>query len=223
MIHLSDGRTLTEKDCLPHEVEDFDVKQEDITSVERVVEGRTMTIKKSDFIDTFFIASEEFIDVKMAPGPQRPPEVTKRMIGCYVKNTTPPLQCRMTMDPRTFDANLEFFRVTAKARAGINADRVTPFKKGTVIPVYNLPVADNTYSIVQSPDVGEIFPTKSGLGCLLKDPRIRAEIMVKGQNLLLAFLPPDQKLVDTEEFVDLTVNISVPPSGKRRRKGDQPS
>ena len=197
LIHMKDGKTLTDEHCFPHEVdvmEKLGYSANHITSVERLVRGKHLTIKKSDFIDTFFVATEEGIDVKMGGRSQQKAIVTKRMVGCYVKDTEPPLQVRLVMDPRTHDTKLEFIRVKIKTLKGINARSVVPKKKGQIKMAFIRELVGNTYSIVESPDIDKCFTTPTGLSCLLKKPAIRAEILVKSQNVLLGFTGKSEKL-----------------------------
>jgi len=190
LIHMKDGKTLTDQDCFPHELNimaERGYSPEDITSVERLIKGRHLTIKKSKFIDTFFVASEEAVDVKMGGPHQAPPMVTKRMIGCYIKGTDPPLQVRLTMDPRSFNTKLEFIRVEKISRTGISAKPVKPKKKGKLDVVYSREMIESHYSIVKSEDVDKFFTTPEGLSCFLKNPAIRAELIIRNQNVLLGF------------------------------------
>lgn len=196
LIHMKDGQTLTDADCFPHEttiMEKRGYAPKDITSVERIIGGKHLTIKKSQFIDTFFVATEEGLDMKMGSKHQAPAIVTKRIIGCYVSNTDPPLQVRLIMDPRTHNTRLKFMRVKKKTLVGINAKPVDPPPKGTLELEYTRELIGNTYSITQSPDVDSCFPRHNGLGCNLKNPKIRAEMIVQSQNVLLAFMGQNEK------------------------------
>ena len=188
LIHMKDGETLTDEDCFPHEVE-----SSDITSVERIIKGKHITIKKSQFIDTFFVGTEEGLDIKMGAKHQVPAIVTKRILGCYIKNTDPALQVRLIMDPRTHNTRLKFIRVKKKTLKGINARAVNPTPKGTLDLEYTRELIGNTYSIIQSPDVDTCFARHNGLGCNLKTPKIRAELIVQSQNVLLSFMGQNEK------------------------------
>jgi len=197
LIHMNDGQTLTDADCFPHEenvMTSLGFAPTDITSVERIVKGKHLTIKKSQFIDTFFVATEEGLDVKMGSKHQAPAEVTKRILGCYVKDTDPPLQVRLVMDPRTLNTRLKFIRVTRKTLKGINAKPVEPIPKGTLEKEYTRDIIGNTYSIVESPDVVNCFTRHNGIGCNLKKPKIRAEMVVRSQNVLLGFMGQNERV-----------------------------
>lgn len=197
LIHMKDGETLTDADCFPHEenvMTALGYQPDHVTSVERIIHGKHLTIKKSQFIDTFFVATEEGIDVKMGSKHQQAPEVTKRMIGCYIKDTDPPLQVRLIMDPRTFNAKLKFIRVKKKTLVGINAKPVNPLPKGELEVEFTRDIISNTYSIVQSLDVKSCFTRHNGLGCNLRKPKIRAEIIVQSQNVLLSFVGQGERV-----------------------------
>jgi len=195
MIHLRDGTTLTDADVYPHEVD-----SELITSVERVVSGRTMTIKKSPFIEDFFVGTEASVDFKMmgrGAGSGSAAETLKRILGCYVKDSDPPIQCQFSMDPRTYNTLVEFFEVHRKAAEGIKARRIDDGKRG-VVEVFQRQFADDFHGIIKSPLIEEAFATPTGLGCTLVKPMVRAEIFVQGSNVLLGFGQPGRKL-DLEE------------------------
>jgi len=191
MIHLRNGSTLTDADVYPHEVD-----SELITSVERVVGGRTMTIKKSTFVEDFFVGTEASVDFKMmgrGAGSASATETLKRILGCYVKDSEPPIQCQFSMDPRTGNTLVEFFEVYRKAAEGIKARRIDGGKKG-VVEVFQRQFADDFHGIIKSPLIEETFATPTGLGCILVEPRVRAEILVQGSNVLLGFGEPGEKL-----------------------------
>jgi len=189
MIHLRDGSTLTDADVYPHEVD-----SELITSVERVVGGRTMTIKKSPLIEGFFVGTEASIDFKvMGGGAGSATETLKRILGCYVKDSDPPIQCQFSMDPRSGNTLIDFFEVHRKAVEGIKARRIDGGKSG-VIEVFQRQFADNSHGIIKSPLIKETFETPSGLGCTLVEPSVRAEIFVQERNVLLGFEEPGRKL-----------------------------
>ncbi len=187
MIHLNDGSTLTDADVYPHEVD-----SELITSVERVVGGRTMTIKKSPFIENFFIGTEASIDFKVlgrGGGPAPATQTLKRILGCYIKDSDPPIQCQYSMDPRTGNTIVDFFEVHVKAVEGIKARRVDRGKR--VVEVFQRQFVDEFHGIIKSPLIEETFATPTGLGCTLVNPRVRAEIFVQGSNILLEFGEPE--------------------------------
>lgn len=196
MIHLKDGKTLTDADCYPHETEvmaNLGYSQDDITSVERVVGGRILTIKKSPLIEDFFVATDVGADMRMTPGPQPPPEITKRTLGCYLKNSEPAIQCNLMMNAKSYDAWLECFAVAKKTRKGINARRLDP-PKDAFQEFHTKNLIGVAYSIVKTPVIKRVFSTPTGLGCLFKKPKVRAEMVIRSGNVLIGFMQPDQKL-----------------------------
>ena len=189
MIHLKDGTTLTDADVYPHEVD-----SELITSVERNVGGRTITIKGSPLIEGFFIGTEASVDFKMmgrGAGTSSPPETLKRILGCYIKDSDPPIQCQFSMDPRTHNTILEFFEVHNKAPEGIKARRLNPQKRG-MIEMFQRQFVDNFHGIVKSPLIEQADSTPNGMACVLVKPKVRAEIYVHGSDVLLGFGPPGE-------------------------------
>ena len=184
---MRDGSTLTDVDVYPHEVD-----SELITSVERVVKGRTITILKSPLIEGFFVGTEASVDFKMMSGAATPTETLKRILGCYVKDSDPPIQCQFSMDPRTCNTLLDFFEVHKKAAEGIKARRIKGGKR--VIEVFQRRFADNFHGIIKSPLIEETFATPDGLGCTLVEPKVRAQILEQGRNVLLGFGEPGGKL-----------------------------
>ncbi len=190
MIHLRDGTTLTDADTYPHRVD-----SELITSVERVVSGRTMTIKKSPFVGDFFVGTEASVDFRMmgrGAGTGSPTETLKRILGCYIKDSDPPIQCQFSMDPRTHNTLLEFFEVHQKTAKGIDAQRVTG-KKG-VVEVFQRQFVDNFHGIIKSPLIKQVHATPTGITCTFVKPKVRAEVIVQGSNVLLGFGQPGEKL-----------------------------
>jgi hypothetical protein len=196
MIHLKDGKTLTNADCFPHETEvmaKLGYSPDDITSVERVVDGRILTIKKSALVEDFFVATDVGADMRMIPGPQPPPEITKRTLGCYLKDSDPPVQCNLVMNAKSYDVWLECYVVEKKTKKGINARRKSP-PKNALQEVYTKSLIGNAYSIVKTSVIKSVFNTPTGLGCLFKKPKIRAEMLIRSGNVLVEFMQPDQKL-----------------------------
>lgn len=190
MIHLVDGTTLTDDHCYPHEID-----SERITSVERIIRGRTLTIKKSPLIEDFFVASEASIDIALtAPGiTAKPTEVTKKILGCYIKDTEPPIQCQFIMDPRSYNTILDFFEVHVKSKRGITARRITSEKK-ILRELHQRQFGNEVHGIIKSPLIKQVFQTPTGLSCVLVKPKIKAEVFIRGSNILLEFGQPGEKL-----------------------------
>lgn len=198
LIHLKDGKTLTDEHCDLHDEEELlrqGYSPDDVTSVERIVNGRHLTIKKSEFIEWFWVGSEESVDLNIAGASSSasPPIVTKRIIGCYIKGVEPPLQARLTMDPRTYNVDLEFIRVKEKTRPGINA---TPLKsvKGSLKSLFQKNLVESSYSIVQNDEVDKVYNTPIGMACILKNAPVRSELIIMNQNVLLGFTKPGEIL-----------------------------
>jgi len=201
LVHMNDGKTLTDADCFPHEIEVLErmgYSPDDVTSVERVIKGRHLTIKKSPFIDGFFVATDIGADMRMSSGPQPPPEVLKRTVGCHLVNSDPPVQCRFTMDPRNFNVTLQFFEIKKKTLIGINAKRLHP-DRGAVRSAWQKEVIDNVYSVLNSEVTESVHNTPNGMAIILKNPKIRAELVIRAQNCLLGFTQIGQKLKITAE------------------------
>jgi len=184
VIHLNDGKTLTDADCYPHEIqvlEKLGYAPDDITSVERIIRGKHLTIMKSKHINHFFVATEKGADMRMSPGPQPPHKITKRILGCYLKDTNPAIQVRLTMDPRTYNTWVEFHEVKKVTLKGINAKMVNPKKAKAVQLVYQKDIVESRYAIVNHPIIEKSFSTPQGFGVKLSKPKIRAEMVINSQ------------------------------------------
>ncbi|MBU0846394.1 hypothetical protein KKH23_04335 [Patescibacteria group bacterium] len=201
MIHLDDGKTLTDEDTYPpgHEQLIIDLASrgctlQNITSIERLINGRHLTIRKSPFTEMFFVATEMGADMRMSPGPQPPHNVLRRTIGCHLIGSDPPVQCRLTMDPKNFDVSLSLFEVVEPTMKGINAQRLNPPKKGSVFPAWQKDLIDNVYTVINSNVIKSVHGTPTGLCVILNNPKIRAEIVIRSQNVLLGFMEKGQRL-----------------------------
>lgn len=208
VIHFNDGKTLTDADVFPHEVkvlEKHGYTPDDITSVERIIGGKHLTILKSPHLENFWVATEKSADLKMIPGPQPPQKITKRILGCYLKNTDPPIQVRLTMDPRTYNTWLEFVEVKKMTLKGINAKLVNPKRFKDLQLAYQREMIDSRYAIIHHPIVEKPYKTKQGFGVLLNPnydaatlldqrPSLKVELIVRNQNVLLGFIEPGEKL-----------------------------
>jgi len=101
IIHLKDGRTLTDKDAFPHEV-----PSDQITSVERIVNSRAYTICNSPVFKNYFVKSTAAQTFALLSGHQEPPTVLERIIGCYVEGKEGPIRLELKIDPRTGNVKL---------------------------------------------------------------------------------------------------------------------
>jgi len=195
---MKDGKTLTEADCYPHEVEvmkNLGYSPEDIRSVERIVGSNIITIKKSPYIEGFFIGTEASRDMSMVSGGGSQPQVIeKQWLGCYLKNSNPPIQCNLIMDARSNDVWLECFPVKHVTLKGINAKPVKTRLNDELKELYTKQAIGNSYSIEKTSVIKSVFSTPTGLSCQFKKPKVRAELVVKKGNVLLGFMQPDQKL-----------------------------
>jgi len=192
---MSNGKTLTDADCFPHEDEimgKLGYSPDNITSVERVVGGRTLTILKSKYVDSFFVASEASRDWSFG-GAALPTEMEKQWIGCYLKNSDPPIQCNLIMNAKSFDVTLECYEVKAKTKKGINARKLKPVTK-EIQETFNKMLINNNYNIVKSSVVERGFSTPTGLGCIFKKPAVRAELVIRSRSVLLGFTGPNEVL-----------------------------
>ena len=183
MIHLVDGETLTDDHCYPHEVD-----SDRITSVERIIRGRTLTIKKSPLIEDFFIGTEASADFMMmgaGAGGTSNRQILKKILGCYIKDSDPPIQCQFAMDPRSHNTILEFFEVHRKTARGINARRIVGEKK--MREIYQRQFVDEHHGIVKTAVIKRAFQTPTGLCCELIKPKVKAEVFVRGSSILLEF------------------------------------
>lgn len=194
LIHLDNGITLTDQDCYPHNINTLGYSDENITSVERVINGRHMTIKKSPYTSMFFVATEESVDMAFSAIKQKPPQVTKRMLGCHLVDSDPPVQVRLVMDPRNYNVSIKFHEVKKPTKKGINARFLNPPPKGSIQAAYQKEVIDNVYTIIQSDVIKSVHGTPYGMAAILKNPKIRAELIIRSQNVLLRFTQKGQKL-----------------------------
>ena len=197
VIHLKDGKTLTDADCFPHEVEvleKFGYSPDDITSVERIINGKHLSLRKSKHIESFFVATENSVDMRMSPGPQPKHTTTKRILGCYLKDTDPAIQVRLIMDPRTYNTWVKFLDVKTVTRKGINAKLLNPRQMKNVQLAYQKDIIDSRYAIMHHKNMGESFSTPNGFGVHFKKPKLRVEMVIRNQNVLLGFTDKGQKL-----------------------------
>lgn len=190
MVHLKDGKTLTNKD--PQEVHEVD--SELITSVERVIDGKVISILKSPLIEDFFVYTEQFQLMMFRPGRQGgPPVVTARSIGCFLKDSDPPVQCVLSMDPRTGNAFFEAYTVRKKDRRGFGR-RVVKRKRAKMLRqmARTLPVkeVDHNYLIINEPPVRRCYGLPNGIGCIIgvsPGKRVKAELSVVEGSVQLSF------------------------------------
>lgn len=98
LIHTKSGETYTSKTHYP-----WDVPEDQITSVERIVDGKSIAIRKSPHIHHIFVKSEASIDFVMMGEKTgaRPPQVEARIIGCHVGIPPNVFRIELACDPKT--------------------------------------------------------------------------------------------------------------------------
>jgi len=94
IIHLKDGRTLTDKEALPN-----DIPSEEISSVERIVNGRAYTIYGSPVLKNFFVKTTAAQTLAVTSGKVEPPTILERIIGCFIEGKNGPIRLELSIDP----------------------------------------------------------------------------------------------------------------------------
>jgi len=101
IIHLKDGRTLTDKDAFPHEV-----PSDEITSVERIVNGRVYTICRSPLLTNFFVKTTAARTLSLTSGQPSTPMILERIIGCYIEGKDGPIRLELKINPENGNCKL---------------------------------------------------------------------------------------------------------------------
>ena len=193
LMHFDDGTTLTDNDLWPHDLSDD--KVEHLTSVERVIQGRHLTILKSPIISNFFVLSDAYEDWSMTSETAGGGSVTARTVGCHLKGSDPLTRIKFSMDPRTMNVHLlaEWIKPdSATGRfdmRGFAASLNTPPKLRRYV---NFDLDDSHWSIVNEPPVRRVWGTGSGLACLLsvnEGVKAVAEIRLIGTSCQLLIVP----------------------------------
>lgn len=188
LVHLVDGRTLTDQDCYIHEVD-----PNLITSVERVVQGRHLTILKSPLVESFFIGTEAEGSLPCnMPGMSVVNAIALRWVGCFLKDTDPPIQCELTYEPNTTMGWVEFFYVKDKRKDGFSARL---YKKPKARRLVQRRDDNGIYSIIEEPPVDRVIPIANGLSCTLKDLPFKGEMVIHNLNITLGIMKPSQMLI----------------------------
>lgn len=185
-MHFDDGATLTDADVYPHELPDE--KVEHLTSVERVIQGRHLTILKSPLISNFFIMSDAYQDwsytSETASG-----DITARTVGCHLKNSNPLTRIKFSMDPRTMNVLLQAEWVKSYDSRGF-APTLNPLPKIRRHVSYELD--DSQWAIVNEQPVRRVWGTGHGLACLIgvnENLRAIGEIRLVNGNCQLLITP----------------------------------
>ncbi len=191
IIHFKDGSTLTDKEVYPHEVSEEQL--ENITSVERVVEGWHLSILKSELVKSFFIITEAFQSLILKPGKHGPPpKISMRTLGCYLKDSDPPVRILLGMDPRTKNLVLESTWVKNFRSDGF-ARLLNKPEKGVLKRNVARSMGEGIqWTIVNEPPIRRVYGTEGGLACLIavnEDLRAKAELRMHGMNCHLVIEP----------------------------------
>ncbi len=115
IVHTKSGKTFTDKDGYPNDIEKLVTEHNDeVTSVERVINGRSIAIKKSQHLNNFFVKTSESRDFVMM-GAQlgaRPPVVEAKAVGAHISVTPGEIyRFELEIDPRTGNVMLDVQKV----------------------------------------------------------------------------------------------------------------
>ena len=114
LIHLKDGRTLTEKDCYPHEVD-----PEQITSVERVEGDMVITIMKSPCLTHPFVKSSASQDMNPFDGYISPAIVEERILGGWIPPSDKWTRVELVIVPNIRNVKLRAIEVDRMRKDGL--------------------------------------------------------------------------------------------------------
>jgi hypothetical protein len=115
IVHTKSGKTFTDKDGYPSDIEKMmATNQDEITSVERIINGRSIAIKKSSYLHDFFVKTTESKDFVMM-GAQlggRPAVVEAKAVGGHIDVKPGEIfRFELEIDPRTGSVNLDIQKV----------------------------------------------------------------------------------------------------------------
>ena len=191
-MHFSDGTTLTDKEVWPHQLSEEQF--ENLTSVERVVQGWHLSVLKSPLIKNFFIMTEAHQNMVLGKAGRQapPPKIALRALGCYLKDSDPPVKLVLAMDPlrNVFleSAWTQNFRPNGFSRL------LNP-KKSNLKKAISKPMGEEKgfqWMIINEPPVRRVYGLPDGLGCLIsvnEDLRVKAEIRMRGKSCHLLIFP----------------------------------
>ena len=146
IIHLKDGRTLTDKDCYPHSVD-----QDLITSVERVEDGWVATILKSDLFTNFFVKRTASVDLVFGKEGAKPVRVEESIVGCFIL-------------PREDPIRLELVIASEKKRVKVRGDPVEEMgEEGAIVSSVQRIEDEIEATILASPLLQNFFVKKTTL------------------------------------------------------------
>lgn len=114
IIHLRNGKTLTDKDSYPH-----DVNQEEITSVERVEGNKVASIMRSEVLTNFFVKTSASQDLAILGEGTYPVHVEERIVGAFIMPQDSPVRIELIIDPETGNVKLRATRVSKVRKDGL--------------------------------------------------------------------------------------------------------
>jgi len=114
IIHTKDGKTFTDKDCYPHEVD-----QETITSVERVEGDMIASILKSPCLTNFHVKTTASQDFLPAEGRANPVQIEERIVGAFIPPQDKPVRLELIIVPGTRNVKLRVVPVSTMRKDGL--------------------------------------------------------------------------------------------------------
>jgi len=114
VIHLKNGKTLTDRDCYPH-----NVPQEEITSVERIEGDLIATIQKSPCLSSFFVKTTASQDLNPFDGVSSPAQIEERIVGAFISPQKDPVRIELIIVPGTRNVKLRVIPVLTVRRDGL--------------------------------------------------------------------------------------------------------
>lgn len=114
-IHLRDGTTLTEKDCVPHRAD----IQDEITSLERIEGPVVFSIKHTKALHFFFAKRDASQDMSPFSGKVDPAKVELSTIGVYVLPNKKPVRLDLMVVPGTTNVRLVAIEVDKIRKDGL--------------------------------------------------------------------------------------------------------
>jgi hypothetical protein len=190
LMHFNDGSTLTDEDLHPRELYELPEEMiERLTSVERVIQSRHLTILKSPLLTNFFVMSDAYRDWGFVEGVCGG-EITLRSIGCHLRNSDPLIRVKFSMDPRTMDVLLQAEHVKSLDVRGFAPRLRPPPSPRNERTKY---LDDSKWTIINELPVREVWdPGDGSLACridLNQKQRIVAQILLRGTNCQLLVTP----------------------------------
>jgi len=113
IIHLKNGKTLTDKDAYPS-----DIDSSEISSVERIVNGRVYTICGHPSLKNFFVKTTAARLISLVGGGVRPPQIMERILGCFIETKEGPVRLELVIDPNKGNCKLVATKVKQITKDG---------------------------------------------------------------------------------------------------------